>query len=52
MVPTDDAFVNAVSTHVRKCANEVSAFSHMYVETAGGMRLLDHSDTLHIYSTS
>ena len=36
VVPTDDAFVNAVSTHVRKCASDVSTFTHMYVETAGG----------------
>ncbi len=38
VVPTDDAFVNAVASHVRNCAEEVTAYSHMYVETAGGKR--------------
>ena len=36
VVPTDDAFVNAVASHVRSCAENVTAYSHMYVETAGG----------------
>ncbi|KAI1797454.1 onanonoxo-7-onima-8-eninoihtemlysoneda [Ganoderma leucocontextum] len=42
VVPTDDAFVNAVASHVRSCAEKVTAYSHMYVETAGGV----HSPTL------
>ncbi|KAH9945475.1 onanonoxo-7-onima-8-eninoihtemlysoneda [Epithele typhae] len=42
VVPTDDAFVNAVASNVRSCASGVSRFSHMYVETAGGV----HSPTL------
>ncbi|KAI0636199.1 onanonoxo-7-onima-8-eninoihtemlysoneda [Trametes polyzona] len=41
-VPTDDAFVNAVASHIRQCARQVRMPSHMYVETAGGV----HSPTL------
>ncbi|PCH42653.1 PLP-dependent transferase [Wolfiporia cocos MD-104 SS10] len=40
--PTDDAFVNAVSSHIRECAMHHDSISHMYVETAGGV----HSPTL------
>ncbi|KAL7279364.1 hypothetical protein ACG7TL_007205 [Trametes sanguinea] len=43
-VPTDDAFVNAVASHIRDCAttSRHGSLSHMYVETAGGV----HSPTL------
>ncbi|KAI0749859.1 onanonoxo-7-onima-8-eninoihtemlysoneda [Daedaleopsis nitida] len=41
-VPTDDAFVHAVASHVRDCATRVGESNHMYVETAGGV----HSPTL------
>ncbi|KAI0671946.1 onanonoxo-7-onima-8-eninoihtemlysoneda [Trametes maxima] len=41
-VPTDDAFVNAVASHIRSCATQAHSPSHMYVETAGGV----HSPTL------
>ncbi|KAL1949821.1 hypothetical protein VTO73DRAFT_8702 [Trametes versicolor] len=41
-VPTDDAFVNAVASHIRDCGVQASVPSHMYVETAGGV----HSPTL------
>ncbi|KAI0366307.1 onanonoxo-7-onima-8-eninoihtemlysoneda [Pilatotrama ljubarskyi] len=40
--PTDDAFVNAVASHIRACAAQIKHHSHMYVETAGGV----HSPTL------
>ncbi|OBZ72617.1 Bifunctional dethiobiotin synthetase/7,8-diamino-pelargonic acid aminotransferase, mitochondrial [Grifola frondosa] len=40
-VPTDDAFVNAVSTHIRQCAVDTKNLAHMYVETAGGEDLCD-----------
>ncbi|TBU27078.1 onanonoxo-7-onima-8-eninoihtemlysoneda [Dichomitus squalens] len=42
VVPTDDAFVNAVASYVRSCAEKVTAPSHMYIEAAGGV----HSPTL------
>ncbi|TFK83451.1 onanonoxo-7-onima-8-eninoihtemlysoneda [Polyporus arcularius HHB13444] len=42
VVPTDDAFVNAVASHIRNCAATVNSPTHMYVETAGGV----HSPTL------
>jgi hypothetical protein len=35
-VPTDDAFVTAVASYIRKCASGITGKSHMYVETAGG----------------
>ncbi|KAI0774996.1 onanonoxo-7-onima-8-eninoihtemlysoneda [Trametes elegans] len=41
-VPTDDAFVNAVASHIRDCSRHIQSPSHMYVETAGGV----HSPTL------
>ncbi|KAI0833714.1 onanonoxo-7-onima-8-eninoihtemlysoneda [Trametes gibbosa] len=41
-VPTDDAFVNAVASHIRESATQARAPTHMYVETAGGV----HSPTL------
>ncbi|KAI0329273.1 onanonoxo-7-onima-8-eninoihtemlysoneda [Cubamyces sp. BRFM 1775] len=41
-VPTDDAFVNAVASHIKSCATEPHVLGHMYVETAGGV----HSPTL------
>ncbi|KAI9066093.1 P-loop containing nucleoside triphosphate hydrolase protein [Trametes sanguinea] len=43
-VPTDDAFVNAVASHISDCSNTSrhGSLSHMYVETAGGV----HSPTL------
>ncbi|KAI0784460.1 onanonoxo-7-onima-8-eninoihtemlysoneda [Abortiporus biennis] len=41
-IPTDSSFVTTVATHIRKRATQSPQYSHMYVETAGGV----HSPTL------
>ncbi|KAH9943714.1 onanonoxo-7-onima-8-eninoihtemlysoneda [Amylocystis lapponica] len=41
-IPSDSTFVNAVASHIRRCASRGTHPAHMYVETAGGV----HSPTL------
>ena len=38
-IPSDGAFVGAISTYVRECAKGVRKAAHMYVETAGGKKV-------------